>query len=96
MSEKEALEQLDSLIEAWDLKDADINQTDINAIKFILQKNQKLKEQLKQRDEVIDKIGKIIDTANCRYMTSGKVYVNSFCLSDLYKILNQSKGGNDE
>lgn len=54
------------------------------------------KQQIKQRDEVIDKIGKIIDTANCRYMTSGKVYVNSFCLSDLYKILNKYKGDNNE
>lgn len=52
-----------------------------------------LEQQLKQRDEVIDKIGKIIDTTNCRYMINGKVYVNSFCLSDLYKIINKYKGG---
>lgn len=47
MSEKEALEQLESLIEAWNLEEADLNQTDIKAIKFILQENQQLKEQLK-------------------------------------------------
>lgn len=68
MSKKEALEQLESLTEAWNLKEADLNQTDINAIEFILQENQKLKERIKtlkdtqlkqlniikQRDEVID------------------------------------------
>lgn len=55
--------------------------------------NQHLKEQLKQKDKVIDEIGNIMDTANCRYMINEKVYVNSFCLSDFYKILNKYKGG---
>lgn len=33
MNEKEVIEQLESLIEAWQLDEADLNQTDINAIK---------------------------------------------------------------
>lgn len=88
MSEKEALEQLDSLIEAWDLKDADINQTDINAIKFILQKNQKLKEQLKQRDEVIEKLEKWLNQEWKKPLA--KIYV-----SDVVKELNKLKGENN-
>ncbi|MCI8460999.1 MAG: hypothetical protein HFE81_06335 [Bacilli bacterium] len=58
MSEKEVIEQLESLIEAWYLKEADLNQTDINAIRSLLQENQQLKEKLKQRDEVIDEVMK--------------------------------------
>ena len=58
MSEKEVIEQLESLIEAWYLKEADLNQTDINAIRSLLQENQQLKENLKQRDEVIDEVMK--------------------------------------
>ena len=49
MSEKEVIEQLESLIEAWYLKEADLNQTDINAIRSLLQENQQLKEKLKQK-----------------------------------------------
>ena len=58
MSEKEVIEQLESLIEAWYLKEADLNQTDINAIRSLLQENQQLNEKLKQRDEVIDEVMK--------------------------------------
>ena len=93
MSEKEALEQLDSLIEAWDFKEADINQTDINAIKFILQKNQKLKEQLKQKDEVIDKVIELLEyyyIGNLRYdKESQRVF------RIILSILSKCKGDNN-
>lgn len=62
MNEKEVIEQLESLIEAWQLDEADLNQTDINAIKKMLDKNKQLKEQLeiseKARKEAIDKLKK--------------------------------------
>lgn len=47
MSEKEVMEQIENLIEAWELNEADLNQTDINAMKLLLEKNQQLKEEVK-------------------------------------------------
>ena len=37
------IEQLESLIEAWQLDEADLNQTDINAMKTLLKENEQLK-----------------------------------------------------
>lgn len=51
MNEKEVIEQLESLIEAWQLDEADLNQTDINAIKKMLDKNKQLKEQLEASEK---------------------------------------------
>lgn len=48
MTREERVEQLKSLIEAWQLNEADLNQTDINAIKTILKENQELKKQLEE------------------------------------------------
>lgn len=89
MSEKEALEQLDSLIEAWNLKETDINQTDINAIKFMLKENQKLKEQLKQRDEVIDEAIRYIKRHDENYEAQQEEL-------DILEILQKYKGDNNE
>ena len=36
MTYEESVEQLESLIEAWQLNEADLNQTDVDAIKIIL------------------------------------------------------------
>ncbi len=52
MNEREIIEQLESLIEAWQLDEADLNQTDINAIKQMLDKNKKLKEQLEASEKL--------------------------------------------
>lgn len=46
MTIKESVEQLESLIEAWQLDEADLNQTDIDAIKYMLEENKRLKQQL--------------------------------------------------
>ena len=55
MNEKEVIEQLESLIEAWQLDEADLNQTDINAIKKMLHKNKQLKDNWnKLRDYLFD------------------------------------------
>lgn len=46
MNIEESVEQLESLIEAWQLNEADLNQTDVDAIKIILKENQNLKQKL--------------------------------------------------
>ena len=56
MSSKECEEQLNSLIEAWQLDEADLNATDIYAIKHLLLKNQMQQEEIKKLKERI--IGK--------------------------------------
>ena len=52
MTYEESVEQLESLIEAWQLDEADLNQTDINAMQVLLKENQKLKEQLEKRTKM--------------------------------------------
>ena len=53
MSSKECEAQLKELIEAWDLNEALLNQTDINAIKHLLLENQM---QHKQIEELTEKV----------------------------------------
>lgn len=47
MNIKESMQQINKLIEAWELDEACLNQTDIDAIKCLLKDNQELKKQLK-------------------------------------------------
>lgn len=47
MTIKESIEQMESLVEAWQLNEADLNQTDINAIKCLLKNIQELIDYLK-------------------------------------------------
>lgn len=46
MSIEESIQQIETLIEAWQLDEADLNQTDINAMQVLLKEKQELKEQL--------------------------------------------------
>lgn len=46
MNIKESIQQIETLIEAWQLDEADLNQTDINAMQSLLKENQMLKEKL--------------------------------------------------
>ena len=46
MNKEESIQQIETLIEAWQLDEADLNQTDINAMQVLLKENQKLKEKL--------------------------------------------------
>ena len=46
MSVEESIQQIETLIEAWQLDEADLNQTDINAMQVLLKENQKLKQKL--------------------------------------------------
>ena len=41
---EESIQQIETLIEAWQLDEADLNQTDINAMQVLLKENQKLNQ----------------------------------------------------
>lgn len=47
MNIEESIQQIETLIEAWQLDEADLNQTDINAMQTLLKENQELKKYLK-------------------------------------------------
>lgn len=44
MSIEESIQQINELIEAWELNEACLNQTDIDAIKCLLKQNKELKQ----------------------------------------------------
>ena len=44
MNIEESIQQINELIEAWELNEACLNQTDIDAIKCLLKQNQELKQ----------------------------------------------------
>lgn len=46
MNIKESIQQINELIEAWELNEACLNQTDIDAMKCLLKENQELKLEL--------------------------------------------------
>lgn len=72
MNIEESIQQIETLIEAWQLDEADLNQTDINAMQTLLKENEELKEQNKkefadyikfkkeQHDEYLEKVNKLI------------------------------------
>lgn len=45
---EEHIQQIETLIESWQLDEADLNQTDINAIQSLLKENQELKERINE------------------------------------------------
>ena len=70
MNSKECEEQLKSLVEAWDLDEADLNQTDIEAIKHLMLENKmqqdkitELRTQISARETVVDELQQRIDKA---------------------------------
>ena len=48
MNIEESIQQIETLIEAWQLDEADLNQTDINAMQTLLKENQELKKQVEE------------------------------------------------
>ena len=46
MTREESIQQIKTLIESWKLDEADLNQTDINAMQVLLKENQELREAL--------------------------------------------------
>ena len=56
MNKKESIQQIETLIEAWQLDEADLNQTDINAMQSLLKENQMLKEKFKATNKGLQKV----------------------------------------
>lgn len=89
MNIEESVEQLEGLIEAWELNEADLNQTDINALKMILKENQELKKQLEETFKNYKKEAYIVNKQT-RQLTDE--YENTKCQSDKVKsLLTQQK-----
>lgn len=55
MNIEESIQQIKTLIEAWQLDEADLNQTDINAMQVLLKENQELKKQLSSNTLELEK-----------------------------------------
>lgn len=53
MNKEESIQQIETLIEAWQLDEADLNQTDINVMQALLEENQKLKKQVEVSNELV-------------------------------------------
>ena len=56
MNTEESIQQIETLIEAWKLDEADLNQTDINAMQSLLKENQMLKEKFKATNKGLQKV----------------------------------------
>lgn len=82
MTIKESIEQMENLVEAWQLNEADLNQTDINAIKCLLKNIQELIEYLK-------------DLLENRYTNSKVVWFDSE-YAKIYGELCTMAGANDD
>ena len=54
MNIEESIQQIETLIEAWQLDEADLNKTDINAMQTLLKENYELKSQLKGTTHCFD------------------------------------------
>lgn len=54
MNIEESIQQIETLIEAWQLDEADLNQTDINAMQTLLKENQELKKQVEDISEELE------------------------------------------
>ena len=72
MDTKESIQQIETLIEAWQLDEADLNQTDINAMQALLKENQELKKQLEERN--IEYFKGAYDTHD-KYYTQQKEFI---------------------
>lgn len=93
MNEREIIEQLESLIEAWQLDEADLNQTDINAIKGMLDKNKKLKNQLEASEKAIKEARELIKSK--QYVIDFSTFgygLNNYEIFKLKNILDIDKG----
>lgn len=55
MNIEESIQQIETLIEAWQLDEADLNKTDINAMETLLKENEQLKEEKRKVRDYINK-----------------------------------------
>ena len=55
MNIEESIQQIETLIEAWQLDEVDLNKTDINAMETLLKENEQLKEEKRKVRDYINK-----------------------------------------
>lgn len=69
MNIEESMQQIKTLIEAWKLDEADLNQTDINAMQVLLKENQELREalEIKSYCKYANKCNEIYDCSREEY-----------------------------
>ena len=85
MNKEESIQQIETLIEAWQLDEADLNQTDINAMQSLLKQNQKLEQVLDEIENILNGVGEMA------------CYSKSMCLyeediEDIEEIIQKAKG----
>ena len=62
MNIEESKHQIETLIESWQLNEADLNQMDIDAMKYLLKENQDLNKQLEENEKEIKIADSIIQS----------------------------------
>lgn len=97
MSIKESIQQIETLIEAWQLDEADLNQTDINAMQVLLKENQELKKQLEEINKMIEKCGFVnieqVMLNYCGLLTQQKDFIK-YLEDEIYSIEPKGTGIN--
>ena len=95
MTREESIKQIKTLIEAWKLDEADLNQTDINAIQFLLKENQELREalEIKSYCKYANKCNEIYDCSREEYedMSNAnmRLHVENQELKEKFKATNK-------
>ena len=87
MNFEESIEQLENLIEAWQLNEADLNQTDIEAMKLLLKENEQLMKDIKYLFNALEKndtqmTSKEMEVYDKYYMIFKRSKLNEICLKD--------------
>lgn len=95
MSNKEVKEQLSSLIDHFNNGGLDFNATDIKAIECLLEENKRLKQQLNQKNKVIEETKDIIQNLDELQCTDG-FKCPYFDYSHKEEILNILNDGSDK
>ena len=74
MNKEESIQQIETLIEAWQLDEADLNQTDINAMQTLLKENQELKKQINEYQKEVCILDMRTDE-NIKYKNQQKEFI---------------------
>lgn len=90
MSIEESIQQMETLIEAWQLDEADLNQTDINAMQVLLKENQELKKQVEEYQQELEKADSITQSCIFNGKEESKISYRK-CLNILDKKETQQK-----
>ena len=95
MNTEESIKQIKTLIEAWKLDEADLNQTDINAMQVLLKENQELREalEIKSYCKYANKCNEIYDCSREEYEDMAnanmRLHVENQELKEKFKATNK-------